>query len=405
MPQKSIFFFFFLLTFQIEAQEIKTIQLQPNQENVYTSIVPFGTVLTLSFDDLEADSKDYYYQIDLMTHDWEPTRLLANQYIDGFQKNVILNYSNSFNTLQNYTHYKVKIPNENTRITVSGNYLVSVLNEYDELVFSRRFTLYEQNVIVGVEVQRSRDTKTFDTEQTVEFTVNYPNLRINNPDQEINVAVLQNNNWNTAKTNLQPTFYKNNQLVYSYTKNSNFAGGNEYLNFDNKILRNKSLNTQYIELRDVWHHFLYPFEYSQYQKYTYNPDINGQFLVRTLEGNNPQTEADYANVNFALTADESYINKEIYVFGAFNNFEISEENKMTFDKKNNLFTADILLKQGFYNYTFVSKDSNKKGDITFLIGNHYQTENEYTVLVYYKPFGGLFDRVAGVGTTIFRGER
>lgn len=340
-----------------------------------------------------------------MTHDWKPSRLLANQYINGFDKNVILNYSNSFNTLQNYTHYEVQIPNENTRITKSGNYTVAVLNEYDEVLFSRRFTLYEQNIIVGVNAQRSRNTKTFDTDQTVEFTVNYPNLRINNPNQEINVAVLQNNNWKTAKTNLQPTFYKNNQLVYSYTKNSNFAGGNEYLNFDNKILRNKSLNTQYIELRDIWYHFLYPFEYNQYQKYTYNPDINGQFLVRTLEGNNPQTEADYANVNFALAADESYINKEIYVYGAFNNFEISEENKMTFDKKNNLFTADIILKQGFYNYTFVSKNSDKKGDITFLIGNHYQTENEYTVLVYYKPFGGLFDRVAGVGTTFFKGER
>lgn len=395
----------FIFCLQFQAQSIKTIQLRPNQTNIYTSIVPLGTVLTLSFDDLEADSKDYYYKIDLMTYDWKPSRLLANQYIDGFQKNVILDYNNSFNTLQNYTHYEVQIPNTNTRITKSGNYLISILDQYDDVIFTRRFVLYEQNVIVGVQAQRSRDTKTYDTEQTIEFTVNYPNLRINNPNMEIHTAVLQNNNWETVKTDFQPTFFKQNQLVYSYTKNSNFAGGNEYLNFDNKILRNKSLNTQFIEKRDVWYHYLYPYEYNQYKKYTYNPDINGQFLVRTLEGNTPKTEADYANVNFALFANEEFIDKEIYVYGAFNNFELTEENRMYFDKENNIFTANILLKQGFYNYTFISKNSNKQGDITYLIGNHHQTENEYTVLVYFKPVGGLFDRVAGVGTVLFKGER
>lgn len=395
----------FLLALHLNAQHIKTIQLNPNQSNSASTIIPLNTRLTLSFDDLEADSKDYYYKIELMTYDWKPTRLLANQYIDGFQKNVILEYRNSFNTLQNYTHYEVQIPNENTRITKSGNYLISILNEYDEVIFTRRFTLYEQTVNIGMEVSRSRNSNTYNTAQTVQFTIHHPNLRVNNPDQEIKVAVLQNNQWNTAKTTLKPTFYKPNQLVYTYTQNSNFAGGNEYLNFDSKTLRNKSLNTQRIEKKAVWHHYLYPFEYNEFKKYTYNPDINGQFLIRTLEGANPQTEADYANINFTFIPNESLMQRDIYVYGAFNNFELSEENRMFFNQKTNSFTADILLKQGFYNYTFVAKNSDKKGDITFLNGNHHQTENEYTVVTYYKPVGGLFDRAVGATNIIFKGER
>ena len=405
MIKKSFLLLFFLMFLQFSAQNIKTIQLRPLQENNFSAIVPLGTILELSFDDLDADSKTYYYKIEHMTHDWKPSRVLYNQYINGFQKNTIINVNNSFNTLQNYTHYSVQIPNQNTVITKSGNYLVTVLDEYDEFIFSRRFTLYEQNTIVAVNVNRSRNTKTFNEQQTVEFTVNHSNLRINNPNQEVHVTVLQNNNWETAKTDLQPTFFKPNQLVYSYTKNSNFWGGNEYLNFDNKIVRNKSLNIRLIEKKDIYYNYLYPFEFEENPIYTYSPDINGQFLVRTLEGNNPETEADYALMIFTLQVDEPFADKDVYVYGAFNNFETSEENKMFFDEKSKQYVANILLKQGFYNYTFITKDSNEKVDLGFITGNFYQTENEYTVLVYFKPFAGLIERVVGAGSAVFEGER
>lgn len=403
--RKKIGWFLLMLITNTNAQNIKTIQLSPLQEKNFSSIVPLGTILELSFDDLEADSKNYYYKIEHMTHDWKPSRISSNQYINGFQKNNIINANNSFNTLQNYTHYSVQIPNQNTIITKSGNYLVSILDAYDEFVFSRRFTIYEQSTIIAVNPQRSRNTKTFGEQQTVEFTVNHPNLRINNPNQEIKVVVLQNLNWVTAKTNLQPTFFKPNQLVYSYTKNSNFWGGNEYLNFDTKIIRNNSFNIRLIEKKEVYYHYLYPFQYIENPKYTYSPDINGQFVVRTLEAGNPETEADYAVMNFSLNVQEAFANKEVYVYGAFNNFETTEENKMSYDENSRQYSASILLKQGFYNYTFATKDGNKKVDIGFITGNFYQTENEYTVLVYFKPFAGLFERVVGVGSAIFNGER
>ena len=114
------------------SQDIKSIQLRALGDNVYTAIVPLGTVLELSFDDLEADGKDYQYKIEHMTHDWKKSRLLSSQFIDGFDENTIINVTNSFNTLQSYTHYEVRIPNANTVITKSGNYLLSVLDEDDD---------------------------------------------------------------------------------------------------------------------------------------------------------------------------------------------------------------------------------------------------------------------------------
>ena len=215
MILKLVFTIFLISAIEGFSQNIKSIQLRPLKQNLYSAIVPLGTVLELSFDDLDADSKDYSYKIEHMTHDWKKSRLLSSQFIDGFDETSIIDVTNSFNTFQSYTHYAVKIPNINTVITKSGNYLLSVLNDDDEVQFTRRFVLYENLATIGISVSRSRNAKTTSTQQTVEFSVNHPNLRINNPGQEVNVILLKNDNWNEKITDLQPTFFSPNQLKYT----------------------------------------------------------------------------------------------------------------------------------------------------------------------------------------------
>ena len=397
--------FFLLITTNILAQQIKSIQLKPLQKKTYSSIVPLGSILELSFDDLDADSKNYQYKIKHMTSDWKESRMLTSQYIDGFDQNTILEVTNSFNTLKNYTHYSVQIPNINSVITKSGNYLLSVLDPYDNIIFSRKFVLYESKAIVGVSVERSRSTKTVNTQQTIQLSVNYPSLQINNPGQEINVVLLKNENWNEKINNLNPTFFKSNQLLYTYKNKTNFWGDNEYYNFDTKILRNRSVGIQRIEKKDVFHHYIQPLLYNEFKKYTYFPDINGQFLIRTLEGNNNKTEADYAMMHFSLKVETPFKEKELYVFGAFNNFEITKENRMYFDISSNTYKANFLLKQGFYNYSFATVGINKKINLREVNGSFYQTENQYTAIVYYKAFGGIYERVIGVGKGFFNQNR
>jgi len=309
MSQKLILCLLFIST-SFFSQNIKSIQLRPLQENNFSAIVPLGTPLEISFDDLDADSKDYQYKIEHMTHDWKSSRLSSSQFIDGFDQNTIVNVSNSFNTLQNYTHYSVRIPNINTVITKSGNYLLSILNTDDDVIFTRRFVLYEPSTTVGVTVERSRDSRTLNTQQTIEFIINHPKIKINNPAQEVHVVILKNNNWEEKITNLQPTFFRPNQLSYTYTNKTNFWGGNEYLNFDNKYLRNNSFNIVKIVKKDIFHHYLYPFEFNPFRKYSYNPDINGQFVIRTLEAKDSKTEADYAMIHFTLSVEEAFSDKE-----------------------------------------------------------------------------------------------
>lgn len=387
------------------SQNIKSVQLRPLQENNFSAVVPLGTPLELSFDDLDADSKDYQYKIEHMDHEWKKSRLLSSQFIDGFDQMLINNVVNSFNTFQPFSHYQLRIPNRNTVITKSGNYLLSVLDAYDDVIFTRRFVYYEDITTVAVNVSRSREAKSLNEKQTVEFSVNHPNLRINNPSQEVNVVVLKNDNWNETIEGLQPTFFRSNQLQYNYNTKSNFWGGNEYLNFDTKYIRNRSLNVLRIERKDVFHLYLYPFEYNAFRGYTFNPDINGHFVIRTLEGDDDATEADYAMMHFSLTNAASFKDKEVYVYGGFNNFELNENNRMIFNSKTNRFEAQILFKQGFYNYNFAFYDEDGSINSNAINGSYFQTENEYKVLVYFKAIGALYDRVVGMGSTTFNSDR
>ena len=398
----SLFIYFLGTSFAQEAAQtwIKSVVFTPTDKELKSTIVPLGTPLNFSFDDLEANQKVYQYKIEHMTFDWKPSDLLANEYIDGFQQQTIQEYENSFNTLQDYTHYVFEIPNESLRIKKSGNYQVTIIDPMGNPVLKRRFTYFENLVQVGVKVIRSRASGQSNSHQDVEFSINYPQLNINNPSQEIKIAVLQNNNWNTAITQFSQPFYKRNQIVYGSNSGATFDAANEFLNFDNKALTSTTLKIAKVEKQQIYHHYLHVQDPRFNKPYTYSPDINGEFLIRAINTNSSSTEADYVYVHFSLKT-KNLEPKKVYIYGAFNNFETEAENQMKYDLKTESYLATLVLKQGFYNYNFVSRTPNDKVNMSQFSGSFYQTENSYTVLVYYRPMNANYDRVIASQTSLF----
>ena len=381
-----------------EPDYIKSIILKPSALNTYAPIIKLGERINLSFDDLNADEHDYTYKIEHCNKDWKPSNLSESEFIKGFAEDRIRDYENSFNTLQPYTNYTLTIPNEDTRIKISGNYMLSVLNEDEELVFKRHFVVYEPKVTVGVAVYKSRDISTISTKQSVEFIINHPNYRINNPSEEIKPVLLQNNNWQTAIKGLKPQFYRGTQLLYKYNKETSFWGGNEFLYFDSKDIRSSTLNIANVELgNDLYNTYLYINEERKGLPYTLFPDINGNFIIRTINGEDSKTEADYSWVHFSLKRLNNLNEKDIYIHGAFNNWQLNNTNKLNYNEDTGLYETTILLKQGFYNYQYVTKSKNGKISNHNIDGSHYQTENDYTVLIYYTKFGSRYTQVIGVG--------
>jgi hypothetical protein len=377
---------------------IKTVIFKPVTANSYAPIIKLGERLVLSFDDLYADEHDYTYRIEHCTIDWEPSNLLETEYINGYAQDRIRDYENSFNTLQPYTNYTLTIPNKNTVLKISGNYRILVLNEEDTIVFKRRFVVYEPKVTVGVPIYRSRDISFIDSKQSVEFVINHPNFRINNPNQEIKPVILQNNNWETAISGLKPQFFRGNQLLYKYNRETSFWGGNEFLYFDSKSIRNTTLNIANVELgKDLYHTYLYTNDERIDHPYTLFPDINGNFSIRNIQGQNNNIDADYSWVHFSLRCLENLEGKDIYISGNYNNWQLNNQNKLSYNDNTGLYEGTLLLKQGFYNFQYVTRSANGTISNHDIDGSFYQTENDYTVLVYYKKFGSRYDSVIGVG--------
>lgn len=378
-------------------ENIKTIILRSSLTNDYAPIIRLGDHFIFEFDDLNADQQQYSYRIEHYDYNWEPSGLTDTEYINGYATDWIRNYDNAFNTLQPYTHYTVTFPNENTSIKISGNYLLTVLDENDEVVFTRPFIIYEPLVDVGVTVHQSRDIATLKTDHNIELVVNHPNLNINNPGQEVKIVVYQNNDWNTRLDDIKPQFYRGSQLLYRYGDKLSFHAGNEFLYFDTKQIRVATNTIARVVLDDLFNAYLYINEARANKPYTLYPDINGNFVIRTIDSDDSALEADYCWVHFALEYYGDPEKNAVYIYGNFNGWQLTDENTMTYNEASKMYTGKLLLKQGFYNYTYVTANAEKEVNNQEIEGSFYQTEDMYTALVYYRPFGSRYDRVIGYG--------
>lgn len=402
---KHIIFFLFVNSLLSQVQEeinppsnIKSIIFKGPTDDQFP-IVQLGDAIYLDFDDITASEQDFYYKIIHCNYDWTPSDLLKSQYLRGMDDIRIIDYENSYNTLQPYSNYKLTIPNENTGLKVSGNYMLEVYDSNYKLQFSRRFLVYQNLVTVGSTVKRSRDFEFLNEKQVVQLNINYSDFQLINPLKEVKITILQNYYWPTSISNIKPQFTIGNQLVYKYDKETSFFGGNEYLNFDTKDLRAPTVAISSIEVSDLYHHYLFTDIFRDNRPYTYFPDINGDFAINTSQGEDTSREAEYSKVHFSLPYQEKIGLDEVFVFGKFNNFALDEENKMVYNPDNGLLEVAIKMKQGFYNYKYVIKDDDANIDLNSVSGNFHFTENNYLILVYYRDIGALYDSLIGIGTT------
>ena len=406
MKAFSIFLFFILTAYSGWAQVtetpppsfIRTVIFEgDSRENPGNPVVRLGSRLNLSFDDIIGDEADYYYTIEHFNFNWEPSQLSKNEYMAGFDNVRIAQYTNAYNTLQPYTHYELSIPNNDVRaLKVSGNYLISVYNSNRELVFSRKFMVYEPITQISAEIKRSRNLEFIDEKQLVNFSINSPDLLLKNPEQNVKVSLIQNYNLKLAIHDLKPQYTIANELIYRYDTESSFWGGNEFLQFDNKDLRATTADIAAVEMEELYHHFLYTDFTRRGEPYTYNPDINGGFVIRNLQAQNSDTEAEYVWVHFRLKNYDP-IDGQIHLYGGFNNFELNSSTRLKYNEETGYYETARLFKQGFYNYKYVLLNPDGSLDDGFISGNYDETENVYSILAYYRNPGARYDRLIGVG--------
>jgi len=354
--------------------------------------------ITFSFDDLLAGTKNYWYSIEHCTSDWQPSKISTIDYLGGFNDDRIIYYRYSSNTTRKYTHYELNFPNTQIQPKIGGNYLLRVYLDGDknQPVVSQRFYIVDNQVAVAAEVTKSMQVADRNTKQKINFTINH-SMPIPNPYQDLKAIVMQNFNSNTAQLNTRPSFIRPNQLVFNDLTTNDFWGDNEFRKFDTRSLRYKADNVKdiYRDSESV-NVMLFQDAPRNTGAFANQYDENGNFFIKNTDGRDDKTEAEYMGVLFTLNAPAPSANGDAYVIGRFNNYTLSKENKMIYDAGRKQFYANIMLKQGLYDYEYAWYNNETKTlESQPFEGSFFETENTYQVFVYYRRPGARWETLVG----------
>jgi hypothetical protein len=416
---KSFFSFIllFCLAFTTFSQRVKNENLVYD-ENIHSvlfhrlgdqldpPVITLGSTdqLKLSFDDMSNETYFFKYTFIHCDHEWNETNLEQHEYIDGFSEDEITKYEFSFNAIPGYIHYEVTLPNPNMRIRLSGNYILKVyLNDPSDknVIFTRRFFVVEPEVSIEMSIPYYPKMLEYTRyKQQIDIALVTPDLFNAEPMTRINVVIQQNGRWDNAKVGLKPTSVSNNTLGYSYPNGIVFDGGNSFRSFNIESYWYKSMY-----VKDIFNeadgyavilHTTFPRAKKEFETVA---DLNGRMVVIARKDQNPTTEGEYAWVHFFLKSPKIE-GGDIYILGQLNDWQYDEKSKMQYDSQLRGYYGSLYVKQGYYDYLYsFLPDGKTQGDVTIIEGDHWETDNEYTVYVYYAEKVPAYDRLVGYRNT------
>ncbi|HEY0680579.1 MAG TPA: DUF5103 domain-containing protein [Chitinophagaceae bacterium] len=389
---------------KVYMSRIKSAQLHVYGNQLAYPIIKLngGDRLELHFDDLDANIKNYSYTFQLCNADWTPAMLSQFDYIRGFSQQRISTYRISTLAFTRYTHYQAVLPDRNCMPSRSGNYILKVFLDGDtsKLAFTKRMLVYEDKAIISAQVQQPFNTQRFRSHQKIQFKINTRNLNVVNAMQQVNIAILQNDRWDNAIRNLRPSFMTNNQIEYNTEEDAVLPAGKEWRWLDLRSFRLQSdrvLTAKYST--SATEIIVKPDQSRRSYQFSFYRDVNGRYYIEPSESVNPYWQSDYATVRFTYVpaGNIPFPDKDVYLFGQLTNYGMDDSARMRFNTDKGVYETSLFLKQGYYDFSYVTSPRNKK---TFSFeeteGNYWESENEYTILVYYRELGGRADELVGI---------
>jgi len=387
------------------SDQVKTLQVNVTDNPLSAPIIELGGErrIEISFDMLEPEPHVYTYRLIHCNADWTPSQLIQSEYMDGFQNRIIEDYVMSFNTTMDYVNYRLTFPNDDAFLKVSGNYVVQVFPENNgKPVLNACFSVVEPSASISMQATPQTDKGMNNFYQQVNFSVSYGN-EVKMPAQDLKVYVQQNDRIDNEAVLVKPLFVQNNKLIFEHNPALIFEAGNEYRSFEMITHQYEGMNIESIEFHAPYYHsVLMPDLIRSQRPYTFMEDINGQFVVRALSVTDYSYEADYQIVHFYLPCEKPFAEK-VYILGKMFNNLLDERSQMKYNTIDKAYVKTVLLKEGYYNYLYVTKkDDQSSASAAAIEGNFFQTENEYRVMVYFRPMGGRYDRLIGVKSIQFK---
>lgn len=382
------------------ASDIQTIQVNANGDWLQLPIIELNSddYLQISFDRLSRTASNRLrYKIIHCNADWTQSSLSTIEYIDGFDDNLIDDFSESTNTAIEYTNFRLELPNRDVSFKVSGNYVLLVNEEDnpDNVLLSACFSVLDPQVGIVGKMSSNTDIDSNKEHQQINFEIDYAGLTVRDAFTDLKVFVSQNNRLDNQKKFIKPTSVRQNKLVFEHNRDLIFEAGNEYRRFETVSYRYNGLNVGKVEFKNpIYQAHLVPQKITEGKVYSYDEDKNGRFFIRNAEGTDSDIDADYFMTNFYLLSEDPILGN-VYLNGEFTNNTFSDKYLMKYDANEGMYYTSLLLKQGAYNYQYLTKIGNKFTP-SKTEGNYFETENEYLITVYHRPMGQRFDSFIGL---------
>lgn len=379
---------------------IRSVQFFPAGEEGDLPILTLGSSdrLLMSFDDLRADVRNYYFSIEHCDADWQPSRLHAMDYATGFNEDSIEDYRTSQGTFQSYTHYSFSFPNEYIAPKVAGNYLLKVYEDADKnrLILTRKFYVVRQLIQVNVKIGPSMRAQHRLSHQKLDVDIRTSALSISNPHRDVQIHVLQNQREDNMQVLTKPMFIGNNEIKYNSSETLDFRGNNEFRYVDLRSTRSASGQVLSLDMDTAVYATLFPDRDNSTVAYGSTFDENGKFFIRNMDNADENYQSDYAYVTFSLQTNQRP-QGNIYVVGAFNNYKRTPENQLQYDASVDLWKVTLPLKQGLYDYEYVLETEGGELQTDAFSNSFFDTGNDYLVLVYHRRTGTYWDEILGIG--------
>lgn len=379
---------------------IATVQLYPRGAPLLDPVIRFHSaeLIDCSFDDLNGGLKSYRYTLTHCDAGWNPSDLSKNEYLEGYEDDEIRDYSFSFNTLQEYTHYYFSFPNEYISPTLSGNYVLIVYEDTpDKPIFTRRFMIYENIFTIdGLNAQRARLPQEMEQSQEVNFSLYFGQFHLTD-QRQVKVNIMQNGRWDNMHMNVEPRSVGADKWDFELMPGNYFPACNEYRNLNLKSFRyNADRIGKITNDADGYQVWIQPDPARVFRPHVSETTLRGSMLIKTEDGRDDNLEGEYADVHFTIPFEYPLVGGNLFIIGKLSGNDLQPSAKMNFDYAAQEYEATLRLKQGFYNYLYVFQpDGSAAGECFRIEGNHYETLNDYYVMVYYRPIGARYDRLAG----------
>jgi hypothetical protein len=395
----AIYLFAVQLSVEAQDKDIHSVQCFVGTNELSDPVMELNgkDKLTLWFDDFNEERGALNYTIIHCDADWNDDRLFVADYMDGFAENPLRDYELSFQTQTNYLHYSLQIPNEDVKIKASGNYIIKIYERNPaNPVLIQHFSLYENAVGIIMDTRGPIVTGE-NCLQQLELAVSHPAIQVQDAFRELKVRVTQNGISVPGIEPPTPSFIEQNKVSYTLATKNWYPGGNEYRFFDIRTLDFGAQGVQQVRYDATGVPYaLLTIDYPRSNKmYSFYNDLNGKYRIEANRTNNRQTEAEYVMTGFTLSMEEIE-GGSVYVFGELSDFSLRPEFMMTYDDETRAYQLNIPLKQGYYNYRYMYVPARKLPDWSAIEGCFAETENYYTVFVYYRSFRDRFDRLVGV---------